>query len=333
MHASTAPSLIDPVTTGPSLDLVAHADWSLSPKKRWICVATRDGTGWRMAAPVPAADVAPPTTLLRSLAQRVAGRAVVGLDAVLGLPAAWGRQAGVSRFLDFLTTQVHGPAWEQFWRPAASPAEIRVTRPFYPHRPGGARQHHLVDALGLQQVGELRRRCDLPMPGRTTPCPLFWTLGANQVGKATLSAWRELVTPALRAPDLAVRIWPFDGTLDDCSRGDLGLAEVYPGDVVDWLGLELAAHGGKRSADARARQASRLREVLASLSVAPDAELTTALAEGFGEAATGEDAFDAFVGALGVLLCVSAQRTVWQPEDPVIENLEGWILGREPTSG
>ena len=41
---------------------------------------------------------------------------------------------------------------------------------------------------------------------------MFWTLGGNQVGKAMIVGWRDLLAPARRAGG-DVAIWPFDGAL------------------------------------------------------------------------------------------------------------------------
>ncbi len=311
------------------LGLVAHADWSLHAAKRWVCIGERGPSGWSLAAPVQVDTLAEPSSLLSKLVARAKGRAaLVGLDAGLGLPAAWGARAGVDAFLPFLRTTVHEDGWERFWEPAASQEEISLRRPFYPRRPGGTRQHHLVDRLGLDSPKALRRLCDQPRAGSPTPCPLFWTLGANQVGKATLAAWRSVVVPGLADPALDLRVWPFSGALERCLDGDVVLAEVYPGEVAAWLGMQLAAQGGKRSQQGRQAQAGILQSALDALGVAPTPGLRSSLEDGFGEAPTGEDAFDAVVGAVGLLQCCGGHRPVWQPRHPPVASLEGWVLGR-----
>ena len=253
-HSPETLSLLSPGTPARPLGLVAHADWSLRADKRWVCVAAQGPDGWRLDAPVLVGDVAEPEHLLSTLVEQARGRAVlVGLDAGLGLPAAWGQRAGVEAFLPFLQQTVHEAGWERFWEPAASREEISLQRPFYPRRPGGTRQHHLVEGLGLDGPQALRRLCDQPRAGSPTPCPLFWTLGANQVGKATLAAWRTVVVPGLVDPTLDLRVWPFSGELEQCLDGDVALAEVYPGEVAAWLGMQLAAHGGKRSRGRKAQ--------------------------------------------------------------------------------
>jgi len=55
----------------------------------------------------------------------------------------------------------------------------------------------------------LLRACDYSTAARNKACEIFWTLGANQVGKAAIAGWRDLLAPAVR--DKAIAIWPFDG--------------------------------------------------------------------------------------------------------------------------
>lgn len=328
---SQAPNLLDTPSHLPALRVVAHADWSIQPSKRQCCVAVRDSGQWIIDMPRPVAAISQPAALAQTISQRAGGGfALLGIDAALGLPAAWGNRAGVTHFRPFLTQTLRKPAWHAFWEPAERPEQIALQRPFYPRRPGGTKQQHLVDALGLRDAHQLRRQCDRRRDGAPTPCPIFWTMGANQVGKATLSAWREMLIPALLDPNFDLRMWPFDGGLYECTRGDLAVAEVYPGEVARWLMLPLAASGGKRRQQARAEQAPLLWAALSRVHARPDAQLAEAIDRGFGDAPTGEDAFDAFVGVLGGLLCCGAQRTVWQPSDGPVAHLEGWVLGREP---
>src|SRR5258708_4938385 len=66
-------------------------------------------------------------------------------------------------------------------------------------------------SLQMRSYGDLLRACDNSPATRNKPCEIFWTLGANQVGKAAIAGWRDLLAPALR--DKAIAIWPFDGDL------------------------------------------------------------------------------------------------------------------------
>jgi hypothetical protein len=74
-------------------------------------------------------------------------------------------------------------------------SDISIQRPFYPFAPGNKRHAHLLNALGLDSIDDLRRECEKQQPGRRAACPLFWTLGANQVGKGAIIGWRDVLAP------------------------------------------------------------------------------------------------------------------------------------------
>ena len=58
---------------------------------------------------------------------------------------------------------------------------------------------------------------------------MFWLVGGNQVGKAAITGWRDLITPAVER-DPALSLWPFDGRLAALlARPGVVIAETYPG--------------------------------------------------------------------------------------------------------
>lgn len=62
--------------------------------------------------------------------------------------------------------------------------------------PDAPRRHqHLFDLLGFTNGTELLRRCERATADRSDACTLFWTLGANQVGKAAINGWQEVIIP------------------------------------------------------------------------------------------------------------------------------------------
>jgi hypothetical protein len=67
-------------------------------------------------------------------------------------------------------------------------------------------------ALGLSGPAALSRVCDRATATRPAGAPVFWTLGANQSGKAAIAAWRDWLVPALSA-GAPVSLWPFEGGL------------------------------------------------------------------------------------------------------------------------
>jgi hypothetical protein len=311
---------------------IAMLDWSASdPTKRQLALARRDGERWRLD-PVRQLDtLCDPARFIGWLdAQAGEGSALVGLDLVLGVPQAWASRAGVTSLRGLMSEAGEG-RWSTFWAVADTIEEVSLERPFFPRvaRRGQTLQQ-LIDALGLDNAHALRRVCERPRPGQPSPCPLFWTVGASQVGKGTLAAWRGLIKPALACPHVA--LWPADGELDLLLERPAArvLAEVYPADALGALGLAsaLRAAGGKRAAGARRAASAALTAWLVARDVQIEPALGEQLETGFGAGAAGEDAFDALVGLCGLLMLVRGERIVAEPGAEVDRALEGWILGR-----
>ena len=181
----------------------------MHPGKRWVVRADQQAGRWTLHAPRPWDAAEHLALILRPGAAAV----LAAFDLPIGVPGAWARVAGVSSFRQVLQRMDDG-SWPRFHLPAEHADQIRPERPFYPRRPGGTSRQQLVDALGLQSADQLRRACDQAIPGAIgTAAPVFWLVGAQQVGKGALSAWREVLIPALRSPH--VRLWPMDGALPD----------------------------------------------------------------------------------------------------------------------
>ena len=313
--------------------VVAHADWSVDPAKRWVAVAVlaQDGR-YRAAAPRP---VGPLDAFLDGLgAQGGDGPCILlGVDFPIGLPAAYAARAGLDDFTAVLPRLGRG-RWRDFFRVAGRPDEVSLARPFFPARPGRKGEfsrRQLVEGLGLAGYAELLRACDRASPGRPAAAALFWTLGAQQVGKAAIAGWRDLLIPA-RAAGRDLAIWPFDGSLPGLfAPGRVVVAETYPGEVYGHLGLAFGA-GGKRAQAGRAANAAALIGRARSLGVALDAPLSAAIEDGFGPAPAGEDPFDATVGLLGMINVLRGNRPPGAPDDPVVLEIEGWILGQAPAT-
>jgi hypothetical protein len=181
-------------------------------------------------------------------------------------------------------------------------------------------------ALGLATAAGLSRLCDRATAIRPAGAPLFWTLGANQTGKAAISAWRDWLVPALAAPDPPA-LWPFEGDFVPllAARRTV-IAETYPAEVMRHLGLRLA--GSKRRQPDRAALAPALRAAMRRLSVTPDPALAAAIADGFGPTPDGEDRFDSVIGVLGVINVLAGHRPGGIPPDPWLRRWEGWVLGQ-----
>jgi len=248
----------------------------------------------------------------------------LGVDLPLCLPRAYAARLGERDFLHFLTTTATRP---DFFRVCASLAEIGPDRPFYPARgvAGMTRAGH-AEALGLDDAAALSRACDRATAERPAGAPLFWTLGANQSGKAAIAAWQHMVLPALLGGE-DVRIWPFAGAFRTLlAPGAVALAETYPAEALRHIGIRL--RGSKRRQSDRAMVASQLAAAIAALEVLPDPALQQAMDEGFGQDAAGEDRFDCVLGVLCVLNVLAGNRPDAAPDDPWIRRWEGWVLGQ-----
>lgn len=318
------------VTTRPALEspaLVAHADWSIDPRKRAIARAMRTADSRYVAlAPEPVSHLGDLFDRLKAAAG-VGETAFIGFDFPLGVPLAYSKSARFDRFLAALPEFGRG-TWKQFYEPANSEDEISPRRPFYPNRPGGTRRQHLVDALKLSGTKELFRQCDHPTNLRSSTNPMFWTLGPQQVGKAAISGWRDLIAPRLRR-DPALHIWPFDGRLTELlTQPGIVIAETYPGEVYGHLELQIAASNkSKLNQEHRRQDAAQLLSWADKNQVQLTDALVSDIHNGFGDGPDGEDRFDATIGLFGMLNVIFGHRKSGEPATPTVRQTEGWILG------
>lgn len=294
-----------------------------------MALALPDAAGWALRAEL-VGDV---STLLARLRTQAQGAPVaLGVDFPIGLPRAY-----VAGHLD-LGPAMHFPGFlrQLADRPGFLPSflsvcgtldEVGPARPFYPMRGvrGMTRLSH-AQALGLDSAAGLSRACDLATPHRPAGAPLFWTLGANQTGKAAIAAWRDLLLPALAGPRPPA-LWPFDGPLRPLLDGDrVVLAETYPAEAMRQLGLRMG--GSKRRHADRLALMPALRQAMALLSAHPDPALDHLMTQGFGPDAAGEDRLDCVLGVLCVLQVLAGRRTDAAPDDPWVQRWEGWVLGQ-----
>ncbi|MGR9371110.1 DUF429 domain-containing protein [Rhizobium leguminosarum] len=304
-----------------SVAVVAHCDWSIGQKKRWMAVAIKRGGHWHVQPPELVGDT---SSLFDRLQRRAVdpGALLVGFDFPIGLPEAYARAAGLGSFREALTL-FGSEIWSDWYSVASHRDHISLRRPFYPVRPGGTARAHLFDALGISDASSLLRVCERATAHRQAACMLFWTLGGNQVGKGAISGWREIIVPRLDE----IGLWPFDGSLAELANSKpVIVAETYPGDVYRQIGMP-------RSGWSKRRQADRLRmgrSILPWLAARPDLDtglLQPFIDDGFGSDKAGEDRFDAAVGLLGMLDVVDGRRGEGIPAVDALRKWEGWILG------
>jgi hypothetical protein len=301
-------------------DVIFHADWSISKTKRWLAKAERRQSGWEISSLV----IAPCKVTELLLEEARDKRVLAGFDFPIGVPAKWADKMKLESFPDFLE-QLRNDAYPEFFKVAGSQSEISLERPFYPAvAKAGVRREYLYSGLGFQEFDELRRKCEAGTDYRQPACPLFWTLGANQVGKGAISGWQEVVMPCVKA---GARLWPFDGELG--LEGSIGLtiAETYPAEIYGWLGIDSIRKAGKRSPDARKSVAGKIFDWATAKGVAIASPLQDIIKSGFGDKPEGEDPFDAFCGVCGMIQVASGSCHHGAPTDEAIRKHEGWIFG------
>ncbi|WP_240654744.1 hypothetical protein [Rhodovarius crocodyli] len=260
------------------------------------------------------------------LAPLIAGGLPVamGLDLPLGVPRAFAEGRPEAGFPEFLRGLATRPG---FFAVNEALETVCPDRPFYPQRgvKGMTRLAH-ARALGFSEASGLNRLCDLATAERPAGAPVFWTLGANQSGKAAIAAWRDWLAPALAA-GAPYRLWPFEGPLASLlAPGQVALAEVYPAEALRHLSLRIP--GSKRAHAARQALAPALLARMAELGAMPDAALHAMILAGFGTDAAGEDRLDCLLGVLDMILVLDGHRADIVPPDPWLRRWEGWVLGQ-----
>ncbi len=298
--------------------LILHCDWGTAPNKRWMAKATLSNGEYTAHATEPVGNL---VDLLPSIAKQSGpqGTALIGFDFPIGLPASFAQKAGVPGFLPFLATlQPDSP----FFQVCTTPNEIDLTRPFYPNSPGGTKRIHLTEALALP-FADLFRACDQPQPHRPAASAIFWTMGAQQVGKAAISGWRDLLAPALRTSQ--IQIWPFHGPLDSLlETSPVVAAETYPAHYYSSTFDQLK--GSKTNQAVRAAAAPAILDWAASHShfLKLDPSLVAEIRSGFKT----DDAFDAAIGLFGMIDALQNYGPRLEPKEETIRHIEGWIFGQ-----
>jgi hypothetical protein len=240
----------------------------------------------------------------------------------IGIPARYAALLGVTNFKSFLV-QLGGGDSADFYRISVRSSEVSKYRPFYPFRPGGTKQIHLWSGLGLTCIDDLRRKCELASGGRRAACSLFWTLGANQVGRAAIIGWRDVLVPASSNPK-PVLLWPFDGSLADLLKpGKTVIVETYPAEYYGWF-FQGGLKGKKGDAKVRGKAGGALLDWAGETKVKLDSDLTHTIENGF----PNDDAFDATIGLFG-MLDVILKRGAAEPDGEKVRKLEGWIFGQK----
>jgi hypothetical protein len=309
---------------------LAHADWGTAPRKRVVATATLQSGAWGARAP---SIVGQAGGLLEKMRVDEGPRqpTLLGFDFPIGVARAYAQSTGIANF----------SAWfrelgldSEFFEVAADVSEVSPSRPFFPNSitvrtPGIKERFHA--ALGLSRADTLRR-CDRAHCRRRAASEMFWSLGPQAVGKATLAGWRDTLRPALAEPGRQYAMWPFDGSMATLlARADAVIVETYPAEAYRQLHLQMGTAGSAKTRQAdRRRDARRLLEWCAANAVVPDDDLAAQIVDGFGPTALGEDSFDAVVGLFGMLETIRREHEPALPDDPAVTQIEGWMFGRHP---
>lgn len=311
-------------------DLLTHADWSIAAGKRWATTARRLDGRWIVDAPRAVVDC---DAFVANVVAARSGpdRRLTGFDFPIGVPESYGLRTGFNHFRDLLENAGTGQ-WSDFFTVATSFNEVSLHRPFYPHRSNnGAKTAHLLEGLGVETIDDLRRRCDLPTPTRRAACALFWTLGPQQVGKAAISGWRDVVRPALAA---GACVWPYDGSLSELSAsGRPTVCETYPAEAYGHIGFRFGPRESKQRQSDRVSKAARIAEWAETNGVSFSETTSAVVKDGFGCSKAGEDPFDSLVGLLGMIEVVDGRRNEGPVASVPVRLWEGWILGQTPETG
>jgi hypothetical protein len=273
-----------------------------------------------------------PSSLFLRLKSRLLtpGCILSGFDFPIGFPLSYAAKALITDFLITLPFLGQNES-NHFYIPAELPSEINIHRPFYPQKPGNSKRSYLELGLDLT-FDKLYRLCEVGRVNRLPACPLFWTLGGQQVGKAAISGWRDLISPALFDHQLYLKIWPFSGPLAHvCQSENIVAVETYPAEFYAHLGLSFSSPGrrSKRRQLDRMAFAEQLifwaKEYLVDL----DHSILNSIMIGFGNGLDGEERFDALVGLYGMIIVILGNQPVWELNLPQISGIEGWIFGQE----
>jgi hypothetical protein len=150
----------------------------------------------------------------------VSGRRVLlGIDAVLGVPALLAHAAGVGSFLELLARLERSGGLE---RESAAAASWGIEQPFFRIPAGRGALTSFLDAVGGRGAAlrQIERRT-----GAKTVLALSGIPGT--VGSGSRALWREMA-PLLAEPARDFRVWPFEGNLEADPSAPVVVTEVYP---------------------------------------------------------------------------------------------------------
>ncbi len=302
-------------------NIIIHSDWSVHERKRWSAIASRTSNGWKIDAVAPFAELS--HVLFDNKSQLI----LAGFDFPIGIPEFWYKAANIDDFPAFLIAAKNGKL-DQVFSVAELESEISYERPFYPNnvgKKGEKKKIHLLQKFGLSSDKELFRQCEKSTVNRSAASPLFWTIGAKQVGKAALSGWKEVLIPLL---DGGAILWPFQEILFNKSSVGIVLVETYPAEYYDNFEQDLMKNRSKRNQEDRKKACHSIEKWLRHRAISVSEIVKENIISGFGSQNDGEDQFDAFVGLCAMLDVALGNRVAIPSVQPNSLDREGWIFGQ-----
>jgi len=290
---------------------VVSVDWSKELRKRSVYTAI-PARGWgiqREEPPTRGWSLGEILSVAHRLHNENGLPVLVGIDAVLGLPAAFARKAALRGFLEGLRwLELHNGLSTE----SLTSDTWRADRPFFRVPHGRGARTAFEEAAGGRSA--LLRQVER----RTGANSVFILSGIpGTVGSGSRSLWVELARRlADREPDF--RIWPFEGHLFDLtSQGTVTLAEIYPrsayaialSDDLPASALSIA----KTKPEARLAALKKLRnsQWLSEKAIA---------VRDFEAAESGEDDFDALITVVAMVRLIEAGEPLsCELVDPVVE--------------
>ena len=295
---------------------IVSVDWGKERSKRAAYAARFRERRWTIAraeAPAGGWTLEALLALARRLAHESGRPALLGIDAVLGVPALFARAAGARSFLELLARLARGGGLE---RESASARSWACEQPFFRVPAGRGSLTRFLDAAG-GRGGALRQ-----IERRTGAKPVFALSGIpGTVGSGSRALWREL-GPLLAAGARDFRIWPFEGELQGEPSAPVVLAEVYP--RASYAIALAEAWPTRPTAIAKTRKEQRVRALRALARASWIAKSDVSLPD-LAAARASEDDFDALLTAAALVRHFAERRPLscWLV-DPL---LEGGILG------
>jgi len=299
-------------------DRLVHSDWSIADDKRWTAVAVRSQAGWLVEG---LTQTPPGAEFLQFLFDREK-KTLAGFDFPIGLPSSYMSKTK----LEFrqLLSNPGSERTRRFLTPVETLADISPLQPFYRRHPRGGRHANLWQGLGCESFNDLLRECDRKTAARSRAESIFWTIGPKQVGKAALSGWQDILIPALARKAC---LWPFDGPLKSLESCMLTMAETYPAEAYQHIGMTRIVSKRRQEGRKAAGAAMLLRASQHNVRFLQTIERS--IRDGFGESKDGEDPFDAIAGLCGMIEVADGRRAEAPPQPTIFsERGEGWILGQ-----